>query len=413
MKLGLALAGGGSKGSYEVGALNALFELGYYFDVVTGTSIGALNGALIAQKQLDALNALWDNIEPNQILKNDVTQLKVSFDLDEIVQTKNLLTSFFKDYAKELGADITPFYDLINHYLDFNSLQQSDIEFGCVTVEFPSLKPVLTSKKDYDSKETAFNYLLASASCFPAFPKAQFNNKKYIDGGYYDNLPIQYCFQLGADEVIAIDLKPICQHPTYLNHPLVQLIVPSWDLGSFLDFNKEHIKRNKRLGYLDIMKRGGCYYGFKYAFKNVSSVGLLQNYAKALLRFSMIDEIDYIQSCWYQPLNECDYAIIVLEQLMQWFNYDPCIVYDMDEILTDATNYYHWLLQQKLDLAKLEDLVKNYTSNELYLLVLKHMIEKQDISVDLGIASKLISSQLMPLHCVTLLVLMLLNQLPA
>lgn len=50
MKYGLVLSGGGSKGAYESGCMKALQELGYHFDIVTGTSIGALNGLLVAQK---------------------------------------------------------------------------------------------------------------------------------------------------------------------------------------------------------------------------------------------------------------------------------------------------------------------------------------------------------------------------
>lgn len=52
MKYGLVLSGGGSKGAYESGCMKALQELGYHFDIVTGTSIGALNGLLVAPRRL-------------------------------------------------------------------------------------------------------------------------------------------------------------------------------------------------------------------------------------------------------------------------------------------------------------------------------------------------------------------------
>ena len=60
-KIGLALAGGGALGAYEVGAHKFLEEQGYKFDIITGTSIGALNGAFITtgniQKMRDSKNA--------------------------------------------------------------------------------------------------------------------------------------------------------------------------------------------------------------------------------------------------------------------------------------------------------------------------------------------------------------------
>ena len=48
--LGLVLEGGGAKGSYHAGAIKALHESGYSFDGVMGTSIGAINGAIVAPR---------------------------------------------------------------------------------------------------------------------------------------------------------------------------------------------------------------------------------------------------------------------------------------------------------------------------------------------------------------------------
>ena len=53
---------GGSKGAYESGCMKALQELGYHFDIVTGTSIGALNGLLVAQEDYQKLYELWDTL---------------------------------------------------------------------------------------------------------------------------------------------------------------------------------------------------------------------------------------------------------------------------------------------------------------------------------------------------------------
>lgn len=55
MKRALVLSGGGSKGAYEAGFLLAAKELNQHFDIVTGTSIGALNGALVAMGDYEGL----------------------------------------------------------------------------------------------------------------------------------------------------------------------------------------------------------------------------------------------------------------------------------------------------------------------------------------------------------------------
>ena len=55
MKRALVLSGGGSRGAYEIGAWQALRELGVRLDAVYGTSIGAINAALVAQ-----VRPLWE-----------------------------------------------------------------------------------------------------------------------------------------------------------------------------------------------------------------------------------------------------------------------------------------------------------------------------------------------------------------
>lgn len=69
-KLGLVLEGGGVKGAYQVGALLAIRELGVEFDGVTGTSIGAINGALYLEGGYDKLLDVWKQIKTNTVLRS-------------------------------------------------------------------------------------------------------------------------------------------------------------------------------------------------------------------------------------------------------------------------------------------------------------------------------------------------------
>ncbi|MEI3356614.1 MAG: patatin-like phospholipase family protein [Clostridia bacterium] len=61
-KLGLVLSGGGSKGAYQIGVYRALRKLGKRPEIVTGTSIGAVNGLLIVQGDLYKAAKLWKNM---------------------------------------------------------------------------------------------------------------------------------------------------------------------------------------------------------------------------------------------------------------------------------------------------------------------------------------------------------------
>ncbi|MDD3641725.1 MAG: patatin-like phospholipase family protein, partial [Atribacterota bacterium] len=75
-KYGLVLEGGGAKGSYEIGAYKALEEMGIQISAVTGTSVGALNGVMIAQHEVEKACKLWHDIHPSQIMKVDEKKLK-------------------------------------------------------------------------------------------------------------------------------------------------------------------------------------------------------------------------------------------------------------------------------------------------------------------------------------------------
>ena len=66
---GLVLAGGGTKGAYEVGVWKAIKELKLNVTAITGASIGALNAALILQDDLDKMIELYKTIEIDNILK--------------------------------------------------------------------------------------------------------------------------------------------------------------------------------------------------------------------------------------------------------------------------------------------------------------------------------------------------------
>ena len=69
-KKAVVLSGGGARGAYQAGAWKALRELDYQFDIVTGTSVGALNAAMMASGDFDRAITLWQEISPEAVLKN-------------------------------------------------------------------------------------------------------------------------------------------------------------------------------------------------------------------------------------------------------------------------------------------------------------------------------------------------------
>jgi len=352
MKRALVLAGGGSKGAYEVGFIKALNELGIDFQIITGTSIGALNGCLLAQQDFLAMENLWKTMDVTKVFANGF-QPDFNKDLDSMLNQSNLAMNFFKSFIKEKGADITPLKNIIRDLLDENKLLASPIDFGLCTVHYPSLKPLLITKQEME-KQYIFDYLIASASCFPLFPIHSFHEQSFIDGGYYDNLPIDLALDMGADEIVVVDMRVEPTHKHYLNRPYITYTSPYVDLGGFVDFSRETLDRNKRIGYQTAMKQYGKYVGVYYTFEKFETplfhefykdVLYLERYTRFLLRNDSAGNLfsKFMESHKEQPLLEKDYLYIALDWIAQLLDRDPSYVYSYDlfvnDILIDFQKY--------------------------------------------------------------------------
>lgn len=263
MKKALVLAGGGTRGAYQCGAIRALRHIQQDdWDIVTGTSIGALNGALVVQGDYKAMDDLWHNLTQETIIKGGIPN---DINIDTILNEQHLISSFFKNYIKERGADISPFIEKASELYNAERFLASPIEFGCITVRHGANEPVYVTKEMM--KEHGLDWLMASASAFPAFPIYKFEEGEFVDGGYFDNFPIDYALRLGATEVIAIDLNNEPQHPNYFGHKHIHYIYPHKDLGSFLNFNREQLDKMEIYGYNDALKEMGFYQGVLYTFE--------------------------------------------------------------------------------------------------------------------------------------------------
>ena len=68
---GIVLEGGGARGAYQIGAWKALKEAGIEIKGAAGTSVGALNGALICMDDLEKAEKIWENIRYSQVMDVD------------------------------------------------------------------------------------------------------------------------------------------------------------------------------------------------------------------------------------------------------------------------------------------------------------------------------------------------------
>ena len=193
----LVLSGGGSKGSYQIGVWKALRDMDIKFDIVTGTSAGALNAALITQRSYKTALKTWKKINLDILFGED----RIESD-----ETIDLYKMYGKKFIKDGGMNTSKIEQIIKDTLVPSKFYKSKLDFGLVTYNLTTKKPIQLTKKDIP-QDLLDDYLMASATCFPAFQKKEIKGEHFIDGGYYDNLPINLAIEMGADEIIAVDLS--------------------------------------------------------------------------------------------------------------------------------------------------------------------------------------------------------------
>ena len=190
---GLVLAGGGARGSYQVGAYQALQEVGWRPDIITGTSVGCLNGVLFVLGKLPEAVDLWKGLDVHGVL--------------EVPQgaTPEQLRAFVLDVVRGGGLDLEPLGETIDRYLDEDALRAAPTRYGLVMTEMNTLKSVQCPLEQIPHGKLK-EYMLASSACFPALRPRVIDGVKYIDGGWRDNMPLDLAAAMGAQELVAIDI---------------------------------------------------------------------------------------------------------------------------------------------------------------------------------------------------------------
>jgi NTE family protein len=312
-QVGLVLVGGGAKGAYQAGALKYIAEeTAIEPQIIAGTSIGALNGAVLAahppfERGVRRLNELWTQLGQEQILRpHSGTVLRTlsyaaqtlvptfqKWSLDLLVQLKLLPdhTAIF---------DPEPIERLLREAVDLADLRRG-VELW-VTV-FPALKipgvdyDLLMSLVDlirartgtaaqwlcaqnFQDDETLYNVLLASAAIPLAFPQREINGQFYVDGALGDNIPLGALAARGCTHAIVIHLDngEVWNRHDFPEQTIIEIrpeqrinkfdtpIIGS--VSSLLDFSGDRIAELKRRGYQDARR---CLEPIIETFRSVQS----------------------------------------------------------------------------------------------------------------------------------------------
>ena len=250
----IALEGGGAKGAYEVGVWKALDEVGVKYHAIAGTSVGALNGAMMVSKDLDKAVHLWENVKFSQVFDADDEMMKKIYDGDlEGLDIKELLKDVV-EIVKEGGLDIEPLRQMMRENVDEEKIRNSDVEFFFVTYSLTDKQEVELSAHELEEGKL-IDMLLASAYV-PVFQRKKLDGKDYVDGSVQNIVPIDALLKRGYRDIIMIRIYGMgfekkIHIPEDCN---VITIAPKEKLGGILQFDAESTKRDMMLGYYDGLK---------------------------------------------------------------------------------------------------------------------------------------------------------------
>jgi NTE family protein len=199
------LQGGGALGAYQAGVFQALHEAGIEPDWVIGTSIGAINAALIAgnprDHRLDRLKDFWRHVETPSPIAGPFDWLGMGNLVGNMTAVLRGIPAFFEPNLASLrgsrasiGVENAAYYSTaplrrtLTGMVDFDALRS-----GRTRLTVGAVNAITGAMHYFDSsKESiALDHVIASGALPPAFPAVRIDGQPYWDGGIYSNTPIE------------------------------------------------------------------------------------------------------------------------------------------------------------------------------------------------------------------------------
>ena len=263
----IALEGGGAKGGYEIGVWQTLDEAGIKYNAVSGTSVGALNGGLMAMRDLPRAIDAWNNMKLGKVIELDEEQeenLSRAFNGDVGLDDVQRLIPEALEIIKNRGLDVAPLRAWVREVVDAKAIKESDVELYIATVSITDRKALEVKVNDLPEDQIC-DMLLASAY-HPTFKLEKLGGKFYTDGGFVDTLPLHALVTNGYKDIIAVRIPGIGHNrrfkmPDDVN---VTYIATNADLGGVLNFDAEQSRRDIAIGYLDAKRVLYGLYGKHY-----------------------------------------------------------------------------------------------------------------------------------------------------
>ena len=359
--LALTLEGGGARGAYQIGAVKALYSEGYTFKAIVGTSIGAINAAYIVQGDLEKIYKMWQEMSFKDLLELDNEAMKKLFSAKLDINTIKYLSKKLGESIKNKGLDVKKEREILENDIDEERIRNSNILFGLVTMCISDVNGKEMFACDIP-KGKIVDYIMASSN-LPVFKRVVIDDKKYLDGGAFDNCPVHMLEKKGFKNVIVIrahkrlkirGYKGILKRGNITMH----MISPIDSMPSILNFDSDNLNNLLKLGYFDALKYIKGLDGYRYYFNNVTDdevenilynisiqdiTNMLEKLNIKIVPEKNIKEIFFKKGIYTMSLftkNKKilntrapikDMFISIIEELGIMFNVDKYKIYDLNE----------------------------------------------------------------------------------
>ena len=177
-RIGLALGGGAARGWAHVGVIRALREAGVEPDIIAGTSVGAIVGAMLGSGHLDTFEQWVRALNRRDVL----TYMDFAIGNGGFIQGRRLMASFHETFGDVDFADL-------------------DRALGVVATD-------LYSGQERWLREGDLATAVRASMALPGvFTPVQIDGEWLVDGGLVNPVPVSLCHAMGADRVIAVNLS--------------------------------------------------------------------------------------------------------------------------------------------------------------------------------------------------------------
>lgn len=240
-KVGLALGGGGARGSFQIGVIKALMDAGIMkqVSVVSGTSIGAIHALMVmAGISYERMYDLWTTIDKSVIFG---VESRLKMDKMGIFSIQDL-------------------YDTLAQAVTIDEIRQSKMKAFATAAKISKkslIDQVLIHRMekvvfDLNESNDPHQAALASASIPIVFGPDEIGDNTYVDGGALDPVPIQPLIDQGCDVIIAVPIFGSVKPKKYKAYPVTIINICQYSLFDIvgldiMDFNIDKVP--KRVNY--------------------------------------------------------------------------------------------------------------------------------------------------------------------